>query len=415
MKFLLDTNVIIDLDPLRTTEQHAIPAVVARLQHYANAGACSLWRHPAQDVDINQDRNHLRAQARTTHFAKYPMLECNVQVPPQGKTNDWVDDQLLGAVMRNAVDYLVTEDVRLRKKASRAGYGERIIEVREAIALLESKAAERPPRVPNVDPDKVYNLNLDDRFWDSLNADYEGFRDWFRKCQIEHRECFVMRSLEDRSIIGCAIVNPEREPNDIRGKKTLKICCFKIHELHNGKRLGELLLKQVFRHAFANQFDSLFITMYEKSRHLAGLLEEFGFEEEAERRTTNEIQYCKHLHLNSAPKYGCTGLDYHVKFGPFAVDAAVRKYLVPIKPIYHQMLFPELQGQLSLPLQAESCSNGIRKAYVSHAKIQEPTPGSLLFFYRSHDLRAVDCIGVVERCLRTQVPDELERFVVSVK
>lgn len=51
-------------------------------------------------------------------------------------TNDWVDDQLVIALHRDATDYLITEDDGLHRKAQRLGLGDRTLRLRDAVEML---------------------------------------------------------------------------------------------------------------------------------------------------------------------------------------------------------------------------------------------------------------------------------------
>jgi hypothetical protein len=55
--------------------------------------------------------------------------------------------------------------------------------------------------------------------------------------------------------------------------------------------------------------------------------------------------------------------------------------------------------------------NSIRKAYLCHSPTRVLPPGSVAAFYRSQDLQALTCIGVVEQTLRSSNPDEIAATV----
>jgi hypothetical protein len=112
-------------------------------------------------------------------------------------------------------------------------------------------------------------------------------------------------------------------------------------------------------------------------------------------------------------------LDHHVRYGPPAIRAVgPATYLVPIRPGFHQMLFPEqelrLTGGFQLPLLArtdEPFGNALRKAYLSRANIRTLQPGNILLFYRSGDLQAVTTVGIVEAWEASDDPDQIARLV----
>jgi len=78
---------------------------------------------------------------------------------------------------------------------------------------------------------------------------------------------------------------------------------------------------------------------------------------------------------------------------------AVRKFIVPIHPEFHEKLFLDPGRQTTLYEHGRGFiieGNTIKKAYLSQARLSKIKPGDLLLFYRTSDLKAITCIGVVE-------------------
>jgi hypothetical protein len=76
----------------------------------------------------------------------------------------------------------------------------------------------------------------------------------------------------------------------------------------------------------------------------------------------------------------------------------VQKFLVPIKPQYHEILFPDyepIQQRLFAPI--GNIGNAIKLAYLCHAQTNSICPGDVLLFYRTDDEKAVTSLGVVEQ------------------
>ena len=106
-----------------------------------------------------------------------------------------------------------------------------------------------------------------------------------------------------------------------------------------------------------------------------------------------------------------TSLDYHIKYYPHYIsDSSVGKYIIPIKPVYHEMLFPDNQKQLSI-FKHSAVGNAIKQAYLCHAKIGGIKSGDLLLFYRSKDRQAITSIGVVESVADYLDPDAIIQLV----
>ncbi|MCW5940060.1 MAG: GNAT family N-acetyltransferase [Fimbriimonadaceae bacterium] len=413
MKLLIDTNIFIPLEPTSPEDISEQTQTASRLSQLASKTNTQLWLHPAQRVDIAKDKTAARRSLREQLFSKYPVLIVNLPPVPPRRTNDWVDEQLVLALQRNAVSALITEDRRLTQKAIKQLGTERVLTLADAISLLASlvEAELAPP--PAVECVRAYQLDIRDRFWDSFRADYgdDAFDRWLQKCQQEHRLAWVIRAPDSSALVGAAIVNHEKK--ETRGRKTLKICSFKVDAAHSGRRYGELLLKSVFCHAFENRFDSFYITAFPHHEQLIGLLTDFGFGREIAELPNGEIALSKPLALDLPVQRQEKPLPYFIREGPFSFDPHwTPGYLVPILPKYHAMLFPELQAQQPLVPGREAFGNSLRKAYLSCSGTRTLRPGSILFFYRSEDEQAVRTWGVVEQSLRSDDADRICDFVM---
>ncbi|HXT00079.1 MAG TPA: N-acetyltransferase, partial [Elusimicrobiota bacterium] len=103
-------------------------------------------------------------------------------------------------------------------------------------------------------------------------------------------------------------------------------------------------------------------------------------------------------------------MEYHVRFFPHFRAAGVGKYLVPIRPGYHQVLFsdhPENQEQLSL----FTTGNAIKLAYLCHSSIGGIQPGDILLFYRSGDIKGITSLGIVESAAHLSDLDKIVQLV----
>ena len=142
MKFLIDTNVFIPLEPINTSDIEEMTEGTTRFSRLAIEDNHQLFLHPEVNTDISRDSNESRSILRKIQASKYHLLRNPPQVPldllpklgdPERGANDWVDNQLLAALAANAVDFLVTEDKRLHKKATRIGLADRTTTIQEAI------------------------------------------------------------------------------------------------------------------------------------------------------------------------------------------------------------------------------------------------------------------------------------------
>ena len=107
-----------------------------------------------------------------------------------------------------------------------------------------------------------------------------------------------------------------------------------------------------------------------------------------------------------------TPMDFHRRYGPrFLKMDGAQSYVVPIKPEFHALLFPDAEEQLSLSAGAHPFGNSIRKAYLCHAQVRQVQPGDVLLFYRSHQGQGVRIVGVAEDTLVSDNAATIARFV----
>jgi L-amino acid N-acyltransferase YncA len=419
MRFLLDTNIIIPAEPTSSEYVEAgTPAVVALLNVLALGGHTAIL-HPASARELRNDRNPARAAMRALLVGKYVELSpapgvsqrllAAIKAPPPG-SNSEIDLLLLSALDADAVDYFVTEDDGIHRRAKKANLGERVLTVADAIDTVRALFPTLPEPPPLVSPKYAYELDDTDPIFVSFRQDYRAFDAWLAKCKREHRQTWVINAQGRYG--GLCIVKNE-SPNDyaISGK-VLKICSFKIAEEHRGNRYGELLLKAVFAYLLENQYDRAFVEVLSKHKELVTLLADFGFQDLRE-STKGERVLVKEMRPAHDDAEQLAPLAYNIKYGPHAVTLSnVRVFVVPIQPRYHSMLFPELDEQLVLlPTIGQPFGNSIRKAYLSHSKIRKISPGDALLFYRSEVEQGLTVLGVAEQTFVSTDALQIARFV----
>jgi GNAT superfamily N-acetyltransferase len=420
LKFLVDTNILITLEPVSTSLEPTAEAA-AEFLALASDGHHSVVRHQAQRVDAERDLDEARRAARSVLYRKYPTLGPVRPMPSgleallgsaQPGTNNWVDNQLIGAVEANAVDFLVTEDEGIHRRARRASLGHRVLRVADARDMLQTFLDRPPEAPPEVRWLKATELQDRDQIFDSVRAEYEGLDEWFGKCRKESRDVCV---IPDRvgGYAGVSIVARKDDKFGLRGK-ILKICQFKVDDRFRGRRYGELLLKTLFDYRRENRYEFAYLTAYEHHEALIRLFEDFGFQPWVERSDRGEVILIKSFRPSDEDRNTLDPLDFHRRFGPPALVPRVdSSYVVPIRPEFHRLLFPEAETQRALGLDHidHPYGNALRKAYLSHSRIRLMPPGSTLFFYRSGDLQAITAAGVVEVANRFENADEIARQV----
>ena len=192
MKFLLDTNVIINLE-----DDKELSIRFTRLLKLGTSNNHSFLIHPASKEDIRRDTNIQRKKITLTKLSKYAEIESPVKIlsgllPYIKKLNDEVDFKLISQLQFGLVDYLVTEDKNLKKNASKVNLGNKILNPIEAYSLLIQKHTVIIPNHPVIHHGSTRDLLdvLSSPFFDSLRSDYD-FDNWFiTKCVRDNRQCY---------------------------------------------------------------------------------------------------------------------------------------------------------------------------------------------------------------------------------
>lgn len=427
MRLLLDTSVIIPLED----SSAILEASLSEIARLAMEHGHRLLVHPSSSDDINRDADEERRKISLSRVQKYPVL-AEPPIPTeedlkqhglsQRDDNDRVDNELLFAIYRNAANILITEDRGLHKKAERLGISDRVHYVQQAATFLARLYTSREEiSLPNIQELPLHNIDLNAEFFDSLRNDYPRFDDWFKDAAREGRSAWAV--YDDGNLGAIAIYKEERDPivtNDNRALpgKVLKIATFKVGENIRGRKIGELLLKCAFRYASSNDFEHIYLTMQiGKQDFLKDLCMDFGFNYSGE---YDQDQVFVKSHPCVPPPGLFPPLEYHKRFYPhFRCDEEVQKFIVPIRPEFHRILFPDIQRQLTLFGPAHvldesptaSAGNAIKQAYLCYARIQNINPGDILIFYRSQDEMALTTIGIVESVHDFDDPNKILELV----
>jgi len=425
MKVLIDTNIVVHGDPTRINDVTDLTEPVAKLIGLLSKARISVYCHPAQrKYDFKRDRDEVRRNVRAKLIKKYTELE-SPPVPnkllktnigdPEKYSRDWVDNQLIAAVFNNAVNFLITEDRGIHKKAERLGIPGKIYSIADAIGYISTLFKLEPPAPPPaVESVKAHSLYITDPIFDSLKISYgeKDFCDWFVKCQEENRDAYVIRSTGEL-LSAVVILNEEtKDLEHIEGKK-LKICTFKV--AMPGYYYGELLLKAIFKYAVNGKYDFLYITLKSNDNTLEPLkflLNEFGFEDQSFEINEGTLTYIKSISPSEDERDKIDAVEFLKKYGPVNFKYNdVRVFITPIRPEFHSLLFPDAESQGQLIKGFHPFGNTIRKAYLSNGVIRTIKPGDLILFYESRRPRVVTTVGVVEDTLVSTSPDEILDFV----
>jgi ribosomal protein S18 acetylase RimI-like enzyme len=283
-KLLVDTNIVIALE-----DPQPVEAPLAELVRLCNEHSVGIFVDGATFDDIARDTDVKRRAITLSKLEKFQKLR-GIPMPPDAvleskfghikDEQDRSDVRLLVAIESKAVDFLVTADVRLQKRAERSSsVAGSVLTVEEALNWLKQSFVAKPVALPHVVERKAYELSESEPIFDSLRSDYPPFDLWFAKCKRDHRDCWV---LELEGEIAGLVIRKNEDRDEARthypGPRILKVCTFKVREQFQGEKFGELLLKQVLWYAQHNKYDLVYLTAFPKHAFLIGLLNYYGFE-----------------------------------------------------------------------------------------------------------------------------------------
>jgi GNAT superfamily N-acetyltransferase len=409
MRFLLDTNILIPLE----NSQVVLEESLAHFVRLANEHGHQLVYHPASEDDISRDADSVRRGQTIERLKQYIRLQDRIACPwnaPTTNPNDRADNEILYALKCESAHALVTEDRGIHDKAKRYGLIDRVYTIQTARDWLRRLHEKINVRLPNIEDRELSFLtpNLGSDFFNSLRQAY-GFDKWFRdKAREGKAKAWVAWEAPDRIGAICIYAQQTNETITEDGitlkGAALKLCTFKVAEPMRGQKIGELFLKAAFRYATANHLENIFIHGDEDQHHLLfELLEDFGFERVGSHPGSNgrDAVYVKKHPVQPPSPTTLEPFNYFKSFFPhFRHDSTISKFVVPIRPTYHEILFPDFElpsgDQLNLFRNPNSAGNAIKLAYLCHAQTKEMNPGDVVLFYRSGDLKALTTIGVVE-------------------
>lgn len=418
LRFLLDTNILI---PLQDSFVQLAPSL-ANFVQLANVGGHRLLYHPASERDIQRDRNADRRQRTLARLRQYTALDAGPPCPwnsAQTSENDACDNEILYALENDAVHALVTEDQKLHSKAKARGLGDRVYFIQSAEEWLRRLHAPTAIELPRIDDVALHTLTarLADPFFDSLRAAYAPFDVWFRTKAQEGRRAWTYSDDTGHLAAICIydLQHDQRITDDgevLRGA-SLKLCTFKVGEAVRGRKIGELFLRTAFLYATDQRCEAIFLHAKPSTQaQLIELLDDFGFSDVGP--YGDDRVYVKQ-HPTDPPALLMEPFAYVRRFYPHYVGGVdVQKFLVPIQPRYHQILFPDYRDPgASLPQNHPQThvGNAIKLAYLSHAPSNQVSRGDVVLFYRTHDQKAVTTLGVVERFEVSTSANQIARMV----
>lgn len=341
----------------------------------------------------------------------------SIRVKYDNSRSDEIDTNLVREVYNGRVDYLITEDRRMHRKAAELNIGDKLFTVE---TFLEKCVLENPEltdyKVLSIKKTYFGDLNIDDTFFESFKEDYKEFADWFNR--KSDKVGYVCTS--ENGILAFLYLKKEEpdEPyHDIQPQFApalrLKIGTFKVSL--NGYKLGERFMKIIFDNAFRQKVVEIYVTVFGRTSEqelLIKLLEDWGFYFYGSKTTENGVE--KVYVRNFRPHFNAEEPQKSYPYISKSRDA----YFVPIKPGYHTELLPDSHLKTEDPrdyLKNKPNRNAIRKVYVSRSIERNMKKGDIVIFYRTKDTGAgfytsvATTIGIVDSVI-LNIKDE-EQFL----
>lgn len=144
MRILIDTNIFIHRE-----NYHIVPENLQQLLKALSFLKAEIVVHPESIEELRKDPDEIRKGIDLSKISTYPKLESppnaiddvaflqGVGVP--SNAHDKVDNALIYAVYRDAVDFLISEDKRITSKASKVNLRNRVLSVDEAVERARAK------------------------------------------------------------------------------------------------------------------------------------------------------------------------------------------------------------------------------------------------------------------------------------
>jgi ribosomal protein S18 acetylase RimI-like enzyme len=387
--------------------------------------------HEASVEDISRDTNLVRREATLSRIKKFVPLK-GVATPSSDeltstygankKPNDLVDAKLLHAVKSEVVDFLISEDGGLHKRAKLAGIDTLVFTVAEALAWLDREYKDAPVILPSVQSRQAYSLDPKDPIFGEIKKSYPPFDDWLRKVRKQHRDCWVV---EGAGKIAGIIIRKDEEHVEAEtvnlGPRIMKICTFKVAEPFRGHRLGEQLLKQALWYVQFNGYDLVYLTIFaEEQPVLVLLLEDYGFvatKTKANGESVMEKVIGRGPVVRQARESALSATRR--SYPRFVDDASVGKFVIPIHPPFHQKLFPEFQLlDESSGAGTGKPGNTIEKVYLCRSPTRSLNEGDVLFFYmtargKGRGKQTITTAGVVKSVRYSGDLEQIKRWTAK--
>ena len=139
----------------------------------------------------------------------------------------------------------------------------------------------------NIEEKHLYELDLNDIFFDSLRSDYKDFDEWFKR--NNNRKVYV--TFNNNKITSFLMLKVEENEKynfdkDFSSKKKLKICTMKV--IDKGLGIGESFIKIIFNIGKELGVEEIYFTVFPKYNDLISFFINYGFKYYCSKKTINK-------------------------------------------------------------------------------------------------------------------------------
>ena len=215
IKILLDTNIIV----YRESDNVYKEKIGELFKIIDNNPNMYKYIHPVIKKELLQNVYNEKRDLLLDRLTSYNVLENHKMIDSKLKTltstlnktiNDQIDDIILNELYVGNVDFLITEDKKIKQKSIALGIGNKVMNINEFIFQSRNEKSINH-NILDIYKVKFGDLDINDSFFDSLKKDYPGFLDWYERKITEDVYCYK----EQDKILGLLFLkNEEPESED---------------------------------------------------------------------------------------------------------------------------------------------------------------------------------------------------------
>lgn len=292
-KILLDTNLLIC-----SKNQNDIDKKVLELTKILyDSNNYRIVIHPMALKNLSNIKNPNEREIFFHKIKAYSLIEnvpkasenFNNVVRCSKTSNDMINNNLLYAIYTDYVSYLITNDKKLKNKAKKINLSKRVLRIDDAINLFKSLEEKETRNQAFINYEFLYNIDLEDEFFDSLKTDYKDFENWYKKKTLDGNKAFITRHANNK--IGSFLMLKTEDENEdysefkkpFKKGRRLKVATFKV--ANTGNKIGESYIKIIISEAIKNRVDEIYVTVFKKQEALIKLFLEYGFKQKTTKMT----------------------------------------------------------------------------------------------------------------------------------